>query len=55
METDFIDELVTMIVENDLKLNNEMLKAKVEEIEAYSNFYNQNTYEAEYKEIMRIS
>lgn len=50
-----LDELVKMISENDLKLNHENLKKKIEEIEAYSSFYSQETQESEYHEIMRKS
>lgn len=48
-----LDELVKMISENDLKLNHENLKKKIEEIEAYSDFYSQSISENEYHEIMQ--
>lgn len=50
-----IDELVKLIAENDLELNHDNLRKKIEEIEAYSDFYNQDTSENEYHEIMRKS
>ena len=34
-EIKLIDELIMLIVENDLKLNNEMLKRKTEQIETF--------------------